>query len=122
MVDQYPITLAEFREWLETKRPRAVVGKRWFPNSCPIARYIKARGDHKYPEVNALTIWAGKKYRTPSWAAEFVVLVDEGRYGGRQVAIQARTALRLLDRAAHATLPEDEVDQERRQLESEAVR
>ena len=45
MADQYPITLAEFRAWLETKRPTAVVGRRMHGVECPIGCYLTARGD-----------------------------------------------------------------------------
>ena len=93
MADQYPITLAEFRAWLETKRPRAVVGTRQDTMTCPIAGYLKARGDHEYPEVTPMTIWTGSRLLTPSWAFEFLSLVDR-----RPGPITAGTALRLLER------------------------
>ena len=116
---QYPITLAEFRAWLETKRPTAIVGTRHRAASCPIARYAKARGDER-PWVSGRWISIGGEthYWLPEWAHAFLKAVDAGPSLSR---IQARTALRLLDRVAHASLPADELDHEHLSLELEAV-
>ena len=120
MTQQYPITLAEFRAWLETKRPTARVGTRHRVASCPIARYAKARGDER-PWVTGRWISLGPDthYVLPEWAQAFLNAVDAGP---SLSGVQARTALRLLDRVAHASLPEDEQDHERTALESEALR
>ena len=117
MADQYPITLAEFRAWLETKRPTAIVGKRRWANSCPIANYLYARGDAPV-DVSGEDIGG---IAAPAWATAFVDLVDLGGLGVLGSGIQARTALRLLDRVAHASLPADELDHEHLSLELEAV-
>lgn len=126
MADQYPITLSEFREWLKTKRPTAFVGRRGDPLCCPGASYLKARGD-EFPCVGRWWVTRGlrgkrgyREYRAPAWLGLFTELVDKS--DDKPSRVTARTALRLLDRAAHASIPEDEDDQERRQLESEAVR
>ena len=115
MTVQYPITLAEFRAWLLTKRPTAFVGARHLPYSCPLAEYLLARGDD-CPGVFGSQI-ADKP--APQWAAQFVSLADDGKPFSH---VTARTALRLLDKVAHASLPEDEQDHERTALESEALR
>ena len=116
MAEQYPITLAEFRDWLLTKRANAVVGERGYSTKCPIASYVRARGEEGARVYEQYLEVAGRKYPLPGWATLFVGYVDHGRRGG----VQARTALRLLDKAAHATLP-DEDDWERTQLETEVV-
>ena len=64
-------------------------------------------------------LFGKSRYISPKWVNEFVYLVDEGAFFA--TAIQARTALRLLDRVAHASLPEDEQDHERTALASEAL-
>jgi len=121
---QYPITLAEFRAWLLTKRPTAVVGVRDNPVCCPAAGYLKARGDES-PSVGRWWVTRGRigkrgyrEYRAPEWLGLFTELVDKG--DDKPSRVQARTALRLLDKVAHASLP-DEDDWERTALESEAV-
>lgn len=126
MTDQYPITLAEFRAWLETKRPTAVVGVRGASGKCPAAGYLKARGDES-PCVGYWWTTRGQpgeefyqELRTPVWLALFTELVDKS--DSTPSRIRAGTALRLLDRVAHASLPEDEADWERTALESEALR
>ena len=113
MTDQYPITLAEFREWLLTKRATAIVGKRKNADSCPIAKYLVARGDEPTAVYGAFigTVPA------PAWVSQFVGYADRGLYG---TGVQAGTALRLLDQVAHASLPAED-DWERTALESEAL-
>ena len=96
MADQYPITLAEFRAWLETKRPEAFVGVRNLPFSCPIAEYLMARGDGP---VGVFGHRIADK-QSPRWAEQFVSLTDGGTTFAR---VQARTALRLLDRVEVAS-------------------
>ena len=115
VTSQYPITLAEFRAWLETKRPTAVVGERGYSTKCPIASYVRARGEEGARVYEQYLEVGGRKHPLPGWATLFVGYVDHGRGG-----VQACTALRLLDKAAHATLPPED-DWERTQLETEAV-
>ena len=120
MADQYPITLAEFRAWLETKRPTAVVGRRMHGVGCPIGCYLTARGDEFDVVVpSTILVSPGIYKQTPPWAYAFIRLVDGS--GAYHTNIQARTALRLLDRAAHASLPAEELDHEHLSLELEAV-
>ena len=93
MTDQYPITQAEFRAWLLTKRPTAFVGARHLPYSCPLSSYLQARGDV------STGVFGGQiaDKPAPQWAAQFVSLADDGKPFSR---VQARTALRLLDRVS----------------------
>ena len=115
---QYPITLAEFRAWLETKRPGEIVGVRRSSVRNPIARYLLYRGDAR-PSVGKTHIGLlGKVYLTPTWATRYLYDVDGSSV--RFESVTARTALRLLDRVAHASLPAED-DWERTALESEAV-
>lgn len=113
---EYPITIAEFRAWLETKRPTEIVGGRRNGFACPIARYLVARGDGTvYVDTIEIASFSGVCL-TPAWVAGFARQVDDGR----EFLIRARTALRLLDRVAHATLPAED-DAERLALEMEVV-
>ena len=117
MADQYPITLAEFRAWLETKRPHEQVGYRRTTSDNPITRYLQARGDHA-TAGHAYVLADGRELQTPKWARAFLI---EVAYDRSSSLVQARTALRLLDQVAHASLPAEELDHEHLSLELEAV-
>ena len=123
VIDQYPITLSEFKDWLETKRPTALVGFRASLTGCPIGSYIESRGEAA--SVGTVFIITGYDEgatlfrETPAWAATFIEVVDGS--GEPFAGVQARTALRLLGRVADATLPPED-DAERLRLETEVVR
>lgn len=117
---EYPITFSEFKNWLETKSPTEIVGRRLCPDDCPLQRCASELLDKRVIVGRGVMFVDDELFNPPGWATAFVLGVDQpGSYGSN---VTARTALRLLGRVEASTLPDDEQDAEALRLESEVVR
>ena len=98
--DDYPLSIEEFRAWLESKDENEIVGSSNCLESCPISNALK-QGKYKFNEVlvddegetrlNDWIIW-----ENPDWVYSFVDKVDS--FGeGEEVQVTAQQALELLE-------------------------
>lgn len=92
----------DFRRWLESKSPKAVVGTRGSLCGCPLARYLSSLSHVGYVAVCTDDIYwfdvdedRPHVMKTPLWAENFISHVDESGPVNRKVT--AATALKLLD-------------------------
>ena len=91
---------AQFKKWLEGKKPREVVGMKGMASSCPIAHYLEEK-HYVYPSVTSINIRWGYGTRregadTPRWAGAFIRLVDLATVPSGKIT--AQRALRILEK------------------------
>lgn len=84
----------DFQDWLESKKPCAIVGQRWCL-SGPLALFLRERTD-LYWYFDTSVCWFGRspEFPLPVWARQFENASDGS--GGELSKIQARTALKIL--------------------------
>jgi len=96
MIINYPLTIEDFRTWLESKEEDETVGVVRNSESCPIATVLK----ESYKEVNvdykttATQIEKWITYTNPDWVEEFTRRVDYYNVSGAEVS--AKKALEVL--------------------------
>ena len=101
-MEELVLKRAQFKKWLESKKPGEVVGERGLPYSCPVANYLRVKGGYIHPAVSSMNIrWGDEMHRegadSPRWASLFVRAVD----GGLPTPtgnITARRALKVLEK------------------------
>jgi hypothetical protein len=90
------LTLPEFRTWLESHEPNAVVGESRSVSRCPVARFLGGPGERRVCVGGAgYTDASDTPHSTPAWASRFIHRID-GNVPGRPKPITAREALDIL--------------------------
>ncbi len=89
----------DFRQWLESKSPHAIVGRRW-GLSGPLAVFLtKKTGQHWSADTSTYWFENCPELPLPVWAQEFEKALDESAATQFETStIQARTALKILKR------------------------
>ena len=90
------LTRAKFKAWLESKRPRAIVGEKKTCYFCPLAKYLETEfGASVSVGLRTFSVTkAGKQsIPLPRWGMRFVVSVDNGS----EERITAALALKILE-------------------------
>jgi len=73
----YPLTLAEFREWLLSKKPEDYVGCQHSCFSCPIIHCLRQKGVEVVSVLNSYTSLNNDvRLTNPNWVTEFIDSVD----------------------------------------------
>jgi hypothetical protein len=95
MVTNYPLTIEEFRTWLESKDENELVGEIGLSHSCPIANALKTKAE--YVRVKADTTVADDYFTlsNPDWVEKFVLKIDDLENEERSVT--AKEALEVLE-------------------------
>lgn len=74
----YPLTLVEFKSWLDSKEEDEIVGITQFCSLCPIAIAIKATTNQTETRVRTDdTILGSLTVKNPKWVKDFIYQVDE---------------------------------------------
>ena len=94
MTTQYPLTLDEFKFWLETKSEDRIVGATQFCTICPIATALKEQIKltevlvyQRVSRINHIT------YKNPYWVEQFITEIDKSSEGD----ITTKKALEVLN-------------------------
>ena len=85
----------DFRQWLESKNPKEIVGARRTETNCPISTFLKIKFKLKKVQVKISTFNLGDGWiASPNWLENFVFLVEDSDFYN----ISAEDALVILDR------------------------
>lgn len=103
--DNYPLSLEEFREWLESKDVNDVVGWQGWCKGCPIFKCIKDKDDKLYSVNYESSHFLDSQIVTvdnPSWVKTFINKIDDSsiiplKQGEMNTSITAQQALEVLD-------------------------
>jgi hypothetical protein len=88
----------DYRQWLETKKPKEIVGVSRAACDCPVARWLRETRRRKViVETNIITLCRAaekpnRSYFAPEWVVDYLSAID----AGDQREITAETALALL--------------------------
>jgi hypothetical protein len=96
------LTKIGFRNWLQSKKPYAIVGEQFFGNCCPIARFLQHATGNEFSVMSTYT-WTRRTspsrgsyiatYVLPLWAQQVIRRVDAAPVD----SIPASLALKILD-------------------------
>lgn len=74
----YPLTLIDFKSWLESKSEDEVVGVTEFCSLCPIATALKASMNQTDIRVRTDdTVLDSSTVKNPKWVKDFIYQVDD---------------------------------------------
>lgn len=77
MITEYPLTLVEFKSWLENKDKNVVVGRLKDGNHCPIALALKENTELRLVFVSDIDTQIGhERVMNPLWVHYFTRKVD----------------------------------------------
>lgn len=95
MTTNYPLTIEEFRTWLESKDEDDIVGEIGLTSCCPIANALKTKAE--YVRVKADTTVADDYFTlsNPDWVEKFVLRVDDLSDEG---SVTAKEAIAVLEK------------------------
>lgn len=96
----FPVTLAEFKSWLSTKRKKDVVGKTREASTCPIAVVLKEKESSTEKTINVYpgtTYIQGTAYENPEWVKNFIKGVDAGDEYSKKRNITTKEALQIVN-------------------------
>ena len=104
MTTNYPLTVDEFRTWLESKEEDEVVGEIGIVDYCPIANALKTKAK-KLVRVKADTTVADDFFTlsNPDWVEKFVLKVDD--LSDKERSVTAKEALEILEKVEKYDLP-----------------
>lgn len=89
-----PHSKSNFADWLLSLNRTGIAGVRSSADSCPYARYLKARAAKGIAVAGGTVTYNGHSEPTPAWLRAFTENVDAG--GGIGTDITANAALRAL--------------------------
>ncbi len=78
MTPEYPIDEKQFKTWLESKEPWEIVGEAHKPCGCPIANFLRDRGEEVHVGGNAVynLTCEVELGLLPEWAQDFISNID----------------------------------------------
>lgn len=94
-MSDYPLSLVEFKSWLESKDESEIVGETGITDCCPIANALKeSKIKAEYVKVKADTTIADDYFTlsNPDWVERFVRKVDN-----EEKSITAKKVLEVLE-------------------------
>lgn len=101
MNTEYPLTLVNFKSWLESKTLDEEVGQTGEPTCCPIANFLKEEDVSQDVYVDWTTTMISNEeieYPNPLWVRKFIdevdMLDDEDR---EQDIVTAKDALEIVN-------------------------
>lgn len=98
------LTKKAFKEWLHQHDPDHVVGYRSYPESCPIAFFLRGLPDVFSADVSRKDYYITTLdddedeigYETPKWAEKFILAIDRGPNRKIRDEVTAEEALKAL--------------------------
>lgn len=102
MKAKYPLTLVEFKSWLESKNENHTVGLKNCSHGCPVFRCLKNKGE-KVVGVGLLDtefLLSNETYgalENPKWVQRFILGVDVEDLSECQAYVTAKDALEIVN-------------------------
>ena len=98
----YPLSLVEFKSWLEAKNENEVVGWQGGCRCCPIFKCLKYRNNDVISVNGTTTYVNGSLLKNPKWVNSFISEVDNCsviplKQGEMNASITAQQALKVLN-------------------------
>ena len=92
----YPLSLVEFKSWLESKDENEIVGESHRTDCCPIANFLRLKTNAKKIQVRSYVTRADEYVTAfnPDWVTDFVIEVDS--LEENQKSVIAKEALQIL--------------------------
>jgi inosine-uridine nucleoside N-ribohydrolase len=92
----------DYRQWLLTKSPSAIVGLSCVVGNCPLATWLHETHNVRVTVEKSKIIFyaegAPSAYSTPKWAREYTIAIDAiGYTSSIKEKVTAERALALLD-------------------------
>lgn len=100
MTINYPLTIEEFRTWLESKAGDEVVGKARHICNCPLSTFLKEKVGNELPYVGVFSTYIPTSeintldYDNPLWVTSFISKLD-GKF--QTASVTAKQALEVLE-------------------------
>lgn len=106
MTTNYPLTIEEFRTWLESKNETEIVGKRVLSDSCPLANALlqctyveegtQVEVGYRFTVVDPYFISETLRFENPEWVRKFVSKIDD-TLSDEEKSVTAKEALEVLE-------------------------
>lgn len=105
MNTEYPLTLVEFKSWLESKKQYDIVGYAAYNNCCPVANALKRGCETINTKVQRENSYIGEEtFVNPSWVKNFVKIVDTCGL----LDITAEKGLQIINNFSYCTVCEQD--------------
>lgn len=99
MTTDYPLTIKDFRTWLESKEENVFVGWQNWCKGCPIFKCLKDKGeDIYYVNLEDSHFLNRGSLNNPDWIKSFIRTMDFPlKPGEMNVSVTAEEALEVLE-------------------------
>lgn len=101
ITSKYPLTLPEFKQWLESKDSDDVVGRKETCDRCPIAKALLEIKEKEASVFNYKTYFWDKTSNNPEWVVSFIHQLDNS---GDDPQVTASKALEIIETFCFCTV------------------